>query len=94
MHIEDVVRMIEAERLERVVPVGHSYAGMVITGVADRIKERIARLVYLDAAVPVMAAISPRTFLEFRNAMRNSGGVCSGRCQLMAYGCFRPLRRE
>jgi pimeloyl-ACP methyl ester carboxylesterase len=51
-HIEDVMRVIEAEELERVVPVGHSYAGMVITGVADRIKSRIRRLVYLDAAVP------------------------------------------
>jgi len=51
-HIEDVVRVIEAEELERVVLVGHSYAGMVITGVADRIKSRIGKLVYLDAAVP------------------------------------------
>lgn len=51
-HIDDVVRVIEAENRERVVLVGHSYAGMVITGVADRIKSRISRLVYLDAAVP------------------------------------------
>lgn len=51
-HVEDVVRMIEWEELDRVVLVGHSYAGMVITAVADRLKPRIRRLVYLDAAVP------------------------------------------
>ena len=51
-HIEDIVRVIETEELGDVVLVGHSYAGMVITAVADRIKSRIAHLVYLDAAVP------------------------------------------
>lgn len=51
-HIADVVGLIEAEELEDVVLVGHSYAGMVVTGVADRLKTRTARLVYLDAAVP------------------------------------------
>jgi pimeloyl-ACP methyl ester carboxylesterase len=52
LHIQDVVAHIEAEELENIVLVGHSYGGMVITGVADRLKERIARIVYLDAAVP------------------------------------------
>jgi len=51
-HIEDVVRHIENEELEGVVLVGHSYSGMVITGVAHRIPERLAALVYLDAFVP------------------------------------------
>jgi pimeloyl-ACP methyl ester carboxylesterase len=51
-HIEDVVRLIDAEELHDVVLVGHSYAGMVITGVADRIKTKLRHLVYLDAAVP------------------------------------------
>lgn len=51
-HIEDVVRTIETEELDDVVLVGHSYAGMVVTGAADRLKSRIRRLVYLDAAVP------------------------------------------
>lgn len=56
-HIEDVAGLIEAEELRRVVLVGHSYAGIVITGVADRLqRERpglLARLVYLDASVPL-----------------------------------------
>lgn len=51
-HIQDVAGLIEAEELEDVVLVGHSYGGMVVTGVADRLKPRIRRLVYIDAAVP------------------------------------------
>lgn len=52
-HIDDVVNLILFEDLHDVILVGHSYGGMVITGVADRIPERISRLVYLDAFVPV-----------------------------------------
>jgi pimeloyl-ACP methyl ester carboxylesterase len=51
-HIEDVVQLVEYENLTDIVLVGHSYGGMVITGVADRIPERIAHLVYLDAFLP------------------------------------------
>ncbi|QPF75797.1 alpha/beta hydrolase [Roseateles sp. DAIF2] len=51
-HIDDVAAVIEAEELQRCILVGHSYAGMVITGVAQRQAERIARLVYLDASLP------------------------------------------
>jgi pimeloyl-ACP methyl ester carboxylesterase len=52
-HTDDVVDLIRTEDLTDVVLVGHSYAGMVISAVADRIPERIASLVYLDAMVPV-----------------------------------------
>ncbi len=51
-HIDDVVNTILWDGLHDVVLVGHSYGGMVITGVADRIPERIRRLVYLDAFLP------------------------------------------
>jgi len=51
-HVADVLGLLEAEDLTGVVLVGHSYAGMVVTGVADRAAHRIARLVYLDAVVP------------------------------------------
>lgn len=51
-HIDDVVNTILWENLQDVVLVGHSYGGMVITGVADRIPNRIRRLVYLDALLP------------------------------------------
>ena len=51
-HIADVVGTLEMEDLRDVVLVGHSYGGMVATGVADRAGERIRHLVYLDAFVP------------------------------------------
>jgi pimeloyl-ACP methyl ester carboxylesterase len=51
-HVQDVVGVLEFEDLRDVVLVGHSYGGMVITGVADRAPERLARLIYLDAFVP------------------------------------------
>jgi pimeloyl-ACP methyl ester carboxylesterase len=51
-HIEDVVNMILYEDLHDIILVGHSYGGMVITGVADRLPDRIKRLVYLDAFLP------------------------------------------
>ncbi len=52
-HIEDVLEVIAANDLSDVVVCGHSYGGMVITGVADRMKHRIAHIVYLDAALPL-----------------------------------------
>ena len=48
-HIADVVNIIELEGLRDVVLHGHSYAGIVVTGVAERIRERISQLVYLDS---------------------------------------------
>jgi len=51
-HITDVVNTIEYADLHDVILVGHSYAGMIITGVAERIPERLAQVVYLDADVP------------------------------------------
>ena len=51
-HITDVASLLYYEDLSDVVLVGHSYAGMVITGVAAKIPERLKLLVYLDAYVP------------------------------------------
>ena len=51
-HIQDVLNLIEWEELTDIVLCGHSYGGCVVTGVADRIPERIRSLVYLDAFVP------------------------------------------
>jgi pimeloyl-ACP methyl ester carboxylesterase len=53
LHIRDVVALLFYEDLRDVILVGHSYGGMVITGIADRAADRIGRLVYLDAANPV-----------------------------------------
>ena len=51
-HIEDVSRVIEFEELESLVLVGHSFSGLTITGVADRHREKIQRIVFFDAVVP------------------------------------------
>ena len=51
-HIQDVLNVIKYEDLRDIVLLGHSYGGMVATGVADRARDRIAQLIYLDAFVP------------------------------------------
>ncbi len=51
-HIKDIVNVILFENLNEVILVGHSYGGMVITGVSKEIPERIKQLVYLDAFIP------------------------------------------
>ncbi|SER06498.1 Alpha/beta hydrolase family protein [Lentzea xinjiangensis] len=51
-HVDDIAGLIEGEGLDDVVLVGHSYAGMVISGVSHRVPKRIAHLVFLDAMVP------------------------------------------
>ena len=51
-HIADIVNFILFEDLHDVILLGHSYGGMVITGVVDRIPDRISRLIYLDAFLP------------------------------------------
>jgi pimeloyl-ACP methyl ester carboxylesterase len=51
-HINDIVRLLYYENLTDVILVGHSYGGMVITGIADRAAASVAHLVYLDAANP------------------------------------------
>jgi pimeloyl-ACP methyl ester carboxylesterase len=51
-HIQDIVSMLEYEDLYNVILVGHSYAGMVISGVAEKAADRLSHLVYLDAYLP------------------------------------------
>lgn len=76
-HIQDVLGVIKYEDLRDFVLIGHSYGGMVATGVADRARERIAKLVYLDAFVPkdgqALVDLIPR---EAANGMRE--GVKAG----------------
>lgn len=52
LHIQDIVNVIKYEELEQVVLVGHAYAGMVITGVAEVCPQNLAHLVYLNGVVP------------------------------------------
>jgi ribulose-5-phosphate 4-epimerase/fuculose-1-phosphate aldolase/pimeloyl-ACP methyl ester carboxylesterase len=51
-HVQDVYNTIWYEDLNDIILVGHSYGGMVVTGVADRMPNRIKHLVYLDAFQP------------------------------------------
>jgi pimeloyl-ACP methyl ester carboxylesterase len=51
-HIQDILNVIRYEDLRDIVLIGHSYGGMVATGVADRARNRITQLIYLDAFVP------------------------------------------
>jgi pimeloyl-ACP methyl ester carboxylesterase len=51
-HVRDVCGLIQSEQLSDVILLGHSYGGMVITAVADRMATSIKQLIYLDAFVP------------------------------------------
>ena len=66
-HIDDIVNFILFEDLHDVILLGHSYGGMVITGVADRVPERIKRVIYLDAFLPENG--------ESANAIRAHTGI-------------------
>jgi pimeloyl-ACP methyl ester carboxylesterase len=80
-HVRDVVGAIEAEELDDVILCGHSYGGMVITGVADRLPNRVKAMVYLDAFVPkhgdslirlLDAALPPEVAQAFIGGFRGS----------------------
>jgi pimeloyl-ACP methyl ester carboxylesterase len=77
-HIEDLLGVLHYEDLRDAILIGHSYGGMVATGVADRARERIAQLVYLDAFVPqdgqsLLDLQSPETRSHFRELAKSSG---------------------
>jgi pimeloyl-ACP methyl ester carboxylesterase len=79
-HIADVANVIEAEELHGAILVGHSYAGMVITGVADRLAARLGHLVYLDAVVPQpgeswSSGHSDETRNQRRKAIADTGAI-------------------
>jgi pimeloyl-ACP methyl ester carboxylesterase len=77
-HIEDVVRLIRDDDLRDAILVGHSYAGAVVTGVADRVPERLGEVVFLDAGpLPDGAAFidlaPPELAEEQRRLVRERG---------------------
>lgn len=77
-HVQDIINVLEFEDLDRVLLVGHSYSGMVITGVAERAAERLAHLVYVDASVPQdgesMFGKGPSRFRAFVEGQARSRG--------------------
>ncbi len=78
LHIQDVVATLHFEDLRHVILVGHSYGGMVITGVADRAGDRVARLVYLDAANPTNGQSLVDVAGPIIEAVRPSGETVDG----------------
>jgi len=93
LHVQDVVALLEMEDLHDVVLLGHSYGGMVVTGVADRCAERIHRLVYLDAFVPengrcALDYVVPERAAAFRKDGEQSGSVTPP--PLSLWGLTRP----
>lgn len=83
-HIDDVIGLITAEELHHVVLVGHSFGGLVITGVADALLQRapgvLRQLVYLDALVPRpgeswSSTHTPETVAARVGAAQASGGL-------------------
>ncbi len=77
-HIEDVVRLIEMEDLSDVILAGHSYGGMVITGVAGRVPGRIGHLVFLDAAIPADGEALEDSSPAVREGIKSESRVVDG----------------
>lgn len=94
LHVEDVVNVLLFEELHDVVLVGHSYGGMVVTGVAERLPDRIGHIVYLDAIVPTSGQSTwdvylPDRVAALRAAARDEGDgwrVPAGRLSVDVYG--------
>jgi pimeloyl-ACP methyl ester carboxylesterase len=78
MHVTDVTAVLHYEDLHDVILVGHSYGGMVITGVADRASDRVGRLVYLDAANPVNGQSLRDVAGPVIEAARPAGAIIDG----------------
>jgi pimeloyl-ACP methyl ester carboxylesterase len=76
-HIEDVSREL-AKLAERVILVGHSYAGMIISGVAESNSTQVQQLIFLDGFIPedgqsVLDLLPPATGAYFRQVAREHG---------------------
>jgi len=78
IHVEDIVRVLSSEELTGVVLVGHSYAGLLLPGIADLSIDRIRHVVCLDGAVPRegesgMDTITPEIQERWRRVASQSG---------------------
>lgn len=78
LHIRDILAVLHYEDLSDVILVGHSYGGMVITGVADRATERIGHIVFLDAVNPVNGESLAELAAPLMNAARSEARVIDG----------------
>lgn len=79
-HIQDVLNVFEFNDINDAILCGHSYGGMVITGVANLISSRIRSLYYIDAYVPsagqsLMDITGPETALAFLSQAADTGDM-------------------
>ncbi|NRB30066.1 MAG: alpha/beta hydrolase [Rhizobiaceae bacterium] len=80
-HVADITQLISFHNLQDVVLVGHSYGGMIVTGAASHLSERIKALVYLDAFVPTKSGMpanqmaTPERAAEIRASIRPDGTI-------------------
>jgi pimeloyl-ACP methyl ester carboxylesterase len=99
-HIEDICAVLAFEDLKDIVLCGHSYGGMVITGVADRMAERVRSIVYLDAFVPengksAFDLLDPARVPAIRAGAVEQNGVWTLKPTSAAFfGVRDPARRE
>jgi len=94
-HVEDVANVIVWEELDNVILCGHSYGGMVITGVADRLPDKLKALVYLDAFVPESGKalwdyISDAEKSFFMSVAAARGGGLTAPIPAAAFACTDP----
>jgi pimeloyl-ACP methyl ester carboxylesterase len=94
--VEDIVRHLAFEDLTDVTLVGHSFGGIPITGAADRVPERIGKLVYLDAIMlesgETWFDLLPSDLAADRKALadRTSGGLSLPPAPPESFGVTRP----
>ena len=98
-HITDVVGLLEAEELSDVVLCGHSYGGIVITGVAARAKARLRQLVYLDSAIVEdgeswSTAHTPQVQADRRKLAEHNGGLSLPVPKADVFGLREPKELE
>lgn len=83
VHVEDVVNVIKWRELDNAILVGHSYGGLVITGAAGRVPEKIRALIYLDAFAPersgfsLFATADPERLARFEAQLAGGGFLVS-----------------
>lgn len=97
MMFQDVIGVIETEKLNEVILVGHSFGGTIIAGVADRIPERIAQLVFLDGSIAesgqsLFSGVMPPEVAASRRAaaLAHDGGISLPPPKAAALGISDP----
>jgi pimeloyl-ACP methyl ester carboxylesterase len=94
LHVQDIAAVLHYEDLHDVILTGHSYGGMVITGVAGASPDRIGKLVYLDAANPK----NGQSLVDVAGPMMEMRGPPAGQSTASSWSCSlargRPVLRR